>query len=184
MCDYSTSKIYKIICNDTNEVYVGSTIESLQRRLSRHVSDAKHKTRLCTSSEIINRGNFRIELIEDFPCENKHQLLHRERFYIEHLNCVNKCIPITTCAEKQEAIKRNHDKWNPIMASLPPIQCECGSTYTYKHKTRHEAGIPHRLGTDPVFKQQYDEETAKRKEEHKQRKREYKAQWYQAHKPV
>jgi len=35
--DYSQGKIYKIVCNITNEVYFGSTKEKyLSRRLSRH----------------------------------------------------------------------------------------------------------------------------------------------------
>lgn len=35
----------------------------------------------------------KIVLLEDYPCEDKEQLLKRERHYIESLICVNKRIP-------------------------------------------------------------------------------------------
>lgn len=70
---------------------------------------------------------------------------------------------------------------NDYYSNLEPIHCECGGSYTYKHKARHEATIPHRLGTDPEFRRQHEEETKKRKEEQAQRKREYKAQYAKDH---
>ena len=57
---YQEGKIYKIVCNITNEVYIGSTIERLEERLSIHKT-AKRKN--CMSRNIINRGDYKIELI-------------------------------------------------------------------------------------------------------------------------
>jgi predicted GIY-YIG superfamily endonuclease len=40
--DYSRGKIYKIVCNITNKIYIGSTCEpTLARRLAWHVQDFK-----------------------------------------------------------------------------------------------------------------------------------------------
>jgi predicted GIY-YIG superfamily endonuclease len=39
--DYSKGKIYKIVCNKTGLVYIGSTCRSLEQRLKEHVYDSK-----------------------------------------------------------------------------------------------------------------------------------------------
>lgn len=181
MTDYSTSKIYKIICNITQETYIGSTITPLKHRLCQHISDAKHKSQVCASKHIIDRGDFKIELIEDFPCETKQDLLFRERYWIENMDCINKVRPINTTEETALLKKTIRDIHNKKHTEQPPIQCECGGTYTYKHKARHMNTLEHRLATEPEFKRQHDEETAKRKEEQAQRKKEYKAQYAKDH---
>ena len=84
MPDYSKSKIYKIVCNETGETYYGSTTVLLSQRIGKH--------RLytgCSSWCIIERGNYDYSLIEEFPCESKEQLHKRERWYIENNDCVN-----------------------------------------------------------------------------------------------
>ena len=34
MIDYTKSKIYKIVCNTTGLIYIGSTVNKLSRRLN------------------------------------------------------------------------------------------------------------------------------------------------------
>ena len=68
-------------------------------RLAHHVS--KHNK--TTSRTIIDRGDYEICLIENYPCSSKDELHMRERFFIETLdNCVNKYIPGRTKEEKLE----------------------------------------------------------------------------------
>jgi len=124
---YQKGKIYRIVCNVTGEVYVGSTITTLGERLS------KHKTKMtCCSSEIIQRGNYRIELIEPFPCRNKQELLWRERYYIEQNECINKMPPIVTEEEYKERQRIKCTKYNAAHReelnkyASEKIQCECG----------------------------------------------------------
>jgi hypothetical protein len=95
MPDYSKGKIYRIVCNETGEQYIGSTTQTLAQRLSHHVS---HKN--CMSSKIIYRGNYEIILIEECPCENKNQLLRKERHFIETLDCINIMKPAQTNDER------------------------------------------------------------------------------------
>ena len=95
MPDYSRGKIYKIVCNETGLIYVGSTCEpTLARRLAKHVGDYKYwkneKYHFVTSFKIIENNNYDIVLLENCPCENKDDLYKRERHYIETLDCVNK----------------------------------------------------------------------------------------------
>jgi hypothetical protein len=182
MPDYSKAVIYRIVCNQTGEVYIGATVAPLWKRFSDHKSDAKCKERCCMSKQIIDRGDCYIELVEEYPCETAKQLHSREREWIEKTDCINKCIPFKTEEEKGETKKKCRDKWNPIHNAMGPIQCECGGTYTYKHKTRHMETLPHRLGTDEAFRKQWEEEQKKKKEESKLKKVEYKAKWFQEHK--
>jgi len=95
---YTRGKIYKIVCNETNEVYYGSTIQ-------KYVSDriSRHKNRKnCRSRQILDRNNYYYELIEDYSCNNKKELETRERWYIENNECINKFIPTRTKKEYYE----------------------------------------------------------------------------------
>jgi hypothetical protein len=96
--DYSKSKIYKIIDNTTQKIYIGSTLKSLSGRLSQHKSDYKRylngRFRYITSFEILKNENYNIILIENcINVTNIELLRSRERYYIETLECVNKTIP-------------------------------------------------------------------------------------------
>lgn len=44
----------------------------------------KHKRRHMTSYETIHPGNDQITLMEHYPCNDKHELLARERYWIDH----------------------------------------------------------------------------------------------------
>ena len=103
MVNYANGKIYKIVCNITGKIYIGSTTLSLSQRLVQHRTDyngwKNGKRKFVTSFGIIENGNYDIVLLEEFPCENKEQLYQRERFYIESLICVNKVIPTRTNKE-------------------------------------------------------------------------------------
>ena len=62
-----------------------------------------------TSFIILELTSAKIELVEDFPCDNKEQLLQREGYYIRNNNCVNKFIPGRT-KEENFKIKQEYDK--------------------------------------------------------------------------
>jgi hypothetical protein len=105
MVNYNNGKIYKIVCNITGEIYIGSTCEpTLARRLAKHRDcyncwKRGKKSSNVKSFQIIERGDYSIVLIENINCETKEQLLRRERFHIESNTCINKFIPLRTKAE-------------------------------------------------------------------------------------
>jgi len=104
MPNYKNGKVYKIVCNTTGKVYIGSTTVLLCKRLAGHVN--KYKRGVYTSSkEILEGGNYSIVLIENVECDTKEQLLKKERYYIESTKCVNKRHPITSIEEKKEQAK-------------------------------------------------------------------------------
>ena len=107
---YVNGKIYKIVCNITNEVYYGSTIKTLNGRLSSHT---RRKTCICRN--IINRGNYKIELIKDYPCNSKYELEEEEGKYIRENECINIVIPHRTDKEyyvdNKEKIKEQNKEY-------------------------------------------------------------------------
>ena len=83
MSDYKQGKIYKIVDLTTeNNIYVGSTCQTLEKRLSGHVWDYS-RNKYLTSSEVLKNGNYEIVLIENYPCDSKFELHKRERYFIE-----------------------------------------------------------------------------------------------------
>ena len=110
MPDYDNGKIYKIVCNKTNKIYIGSTCQStLAKRLTKHKLSFKswknNKYGYMSSYEILENGDFDIVLIESYPCKNRDELTSRERFYIDSLECVNMQRSICTEKERNERYK-------------------------------------------------------------------------------
>jgi len=62
-----------------------------------------------SSSEIIKGGNYNIILIEELSCENKQQLLRKEREYIDTLECVNKQSPFVSVEEMKQRLKTHYE---------------------------------------------------------------------------
>jgi hypothetical protein len=111
MPDYQKAKIYRIVSNVCDLVYYGSTCETLSQRLAQHRANYKRylegKNNNVTSFEIIEKGNYEIVLVENYPCNSKEELHRRERFYIENNECVNKQVP---CRTKKEFYEDNREK--------------------------------------------------------------------------
>lgn len=111
MNKYNNGKIYKIVDNTDNNIYIGSTCQKyLSRRLAGHRADYnKYKNiKNLTSFKILKNNNYYIELIENYPCSDRYELEKRERFYIENNNCVNKAIPTQTKKEYMDKYINNN----------------------------------------------------------------------------
>jgi hypothetical protein len=166
MVNYSKAKIYKIVDNTTDMIYIGSTVKTLSQRLGQHKASYKlyldGKYNFITSFKILENGNYDIILLEEFKtCENKMQLNARERYYIESLPCINKVIPGRTqqeyedyqkeyretnkdkIKEQNKAYKKaNKDKiaeYNKEKIICPHCNCE----FSRINKARHERTKKH-----------------------------------------
>ena len=174
MVNYANGKIYKIVSDQTEKCYVGSTTKKyLSDRMSNHRNDRKRyqlgKQHYVTSYEILKYDDCKIILLENYPCQSKDQLHARERHYIENLNCVNKVIPTRKMKEyyqdnkesiakqmkeyreiNKESIAKHKKKYRQtnkeeIQAHRSKVEsCECGMTYTHAHKLRHEKTAKHK----------------------------------------
>ena len=112
MLKYSNSRVYKIIDNTNNNIYIGSTTQQLSKRLAEHTRNYKSYlngiSKYITSFEIIKNENYDIILLENVCCETKEQLRARERFHIESNTCVNKNIPGRSKKELGQIYRDNH----------------------------------------------------------------------------
>jgi len=98
MPDYTNAKIYKIWSPHGEEIYIGSTTQRLYKRLNHHKC-----ARDCSSKILFeNYDDVRIELIENFPCNNKEELNKKEGEYIRNNDCINKVIAGRTQKEYRE----------------------------------------------------------------------------------
>ena len=81
MNKYEHSKIYKIVNDVDDMVYVGSTYQKLERRWVFHMYDYKRhpEYNLYKKMHEIGIEHFKIILISIYPCETKEQLFQRER---------------------------------------------------------------------------------------------------------
>ena len=118
---YENGKIYKITAGD--EIYIGSTTQKyISQRFSHHVSSynsfkKNKKGNYCSSYYLFDKyevSKCSCELIEYFPCKNKRELLIREYYYINTLDCVNN-------------IKKSHN--NHINPESQSTKEKCASCY-------------------------------------------------------
>jgi hypothetical protein len=92
---YANGKIYKIISNETDKCYVGSTCQPLSQRMAGHRRDLLNynntkKGKYLTSFDILEYSDAKIILIELVKCTSKEELTKKEQFWIDQLDCVNK----------------------------------------------------------------------------------------------
>ena len=166
MPDYANGKIYKIVDNTNNNVYIGSTCKTLKQRLSGHVSACKRylkgKNNYITSFDIIKNNDYEILLVESFPCDYKDDLLARERYWTNKIDCINKNKPGLLNelgqgeynkqynkqykAENQEQINEyNKQYYVENQDHLNEKQyCKCGGMYTLSNKSKHMKTSKHR----------------------------------------
>jgi hypothetical protein len=93
MVNYNNGKIYKIVDFTNDNFYVGSTTqERLCSRLAEHVSDLKcymrgSKSSYCASMEITINENYKIFLLDIYPCNSKDELTMKEQEWMDKLRC-------------------------------------------------------------------------------------------------
>jgi hypothetical protein len=183
MVNYQNGKIYKIWSPQTEMIYIGSTTRLLCQRLADHKSNLtkynEGKTNYTSSFEIIIFDDAKIELIENFACNNKEELSGREgnlqreyrnicvnmriegrtsqEYYLDNKDYINKSnrerrlnnieeykerdreYYINHREERLEYRRLNYEnnREKILEQQAQPYQCECGSTTTSNHKTRH-----------------------------------------------
>jgi hypothetical protein len=85
MPDFSKGKIYAIKSNQSDKIYIGSTVQKLPRRFKDH-----RNSKDTTAKELFELGDTYIELIEDYPCNSSEELHKKEQEHILKNNCINK----------------------------------------------------------------------------------------------
>src|SRR5208282_3489040 len=133
---YKNGKIYKVIGGEKE--YYGSTTRKLNTRWAEHkyqYNEFKQKRRTHTTIydifDEVGIDNCIIELVEDYPCENKKELLERETYYIQNNACVNKYKPYVTEKQKKEYVNKYNteyykkNKTKLLKKYFKKILCDC-----------------------------------------------------------
>ena len=166
---YENGKIYTIRNKSNDEmVYVGSTIEQLCSRFSKHKYESKRKPNIYFYSFVENWDDWYIELYENIKCENKEQLLKREGEVMREIGTLNKVIAGSSISiseqdymkryreENKEKIKElkllNYNQNKEIILEKSKIRyennkekvkCSCGCFTSKHHIKRHEKSSKH-----------------------------------------
>lgn len=85
MVNYQYSRIYKIVCNQTGLEYISSTTLPLSQRIAQHRGELKQfldgtRKKYCDSYKVFEANDFKIVLLEKFPCYSKEELKARTHF--------------------------------------------------------------------------------------------------------
>ena len=80
MAQYKNGKIYILRTQHTDKCYIGSTYRELNERLAIHKCNFNTNKIYYSAFELFKLGidDVKIELIENYPCDNKTQLCKRE----------------------------------------------------------------------------------------------------------
>ena len=91
--DYKNAKIYQLVNDITDDVYIGSTCQPLSKRMAEHRTSMRSKrdSHLKLYQKMLEIGveHFNIYLIKETPCENKEQLRAIEGEYIRERGTLN-----------------------------------------------------------------------------------------------
>lgn len=169
MPDYQNGKIYTLRSHQTDDIYIGSTIQPLSVRLGGHKRAYKNhkdgKYQYDVSFNILDHGDAYIELLENYPCNDKNELTRREGELIRQINCINKDVVRKTEEERKqrrkEQIQRYRIEHKEQMAEQrkqykeknkqkimeqrnQKNTCQCGGRYTSTNKSQHIKTKKHR----------------------------------------
>jgi len=164
-------KIYKIVHNQSNINYVGSTFDILRNRFRKHKNDLN--TSISSYFEEFGAENFKIILIKEYEVFDKKHLLAYEQLWINKLKSINKNQTFKPLKKQFEQLrlsnfqkindlelkdkKKEYYKKNKEILTVKfkeyyevnkdklqeKINCECGGKYTFQHKSRHEKSNKH-----------------------------------------
>ena len=151
MNKFENAKIYKIIDNTSNAIYIGSTYKTLEQRLKQHKADYnRYKNgnfHYVTSFKILENADYKIELIKLYPCQTKHELNVEEgkiikQFRNDKINIVNRNIAGLTPKESDaQYYQKNKIAINEKQNKK--YNCCCGGKYTSVNKSPHEKTKKH-----------------------------------------
>ena len=115
MPDYSKGKIYKICSDDPDitDVYIGSTVRTLEHRYRQHTSQSKKRYNSHELFNLYGVEKFHVELIQNYPCKSKKELVMQEQHYIDLIDCINERSAYTDAIEYRKSrsdIKCEYDK--------------------------------------------------------------------------
>ena len=88
--DFKNCKIYQVRNTVPNDIYIGGTCQQLRMRMAIYRKcSVSHNGLLYEELRRLGKHHFYIELVEEYPCENKYQLTARKQYYIRDRGTLN-----------------------------------------------------------------------------------------------
>ena len=137
-----SGKIYEIVGGGMR--YIGSTVQSLERRLQKHKSNKtgyelkKPGIGWTSSYDILDQPDCCINLLLDYPCKSKEELRKKEGEYILSLPCVNKVVPGRTQSELLSVKRETYNASAREKNKQTEICDTCNKTITKCNMNRHK----------------------------------------------
>lgn len=154
-------KIYKIVNDTTDEVYIGSThLVNLEERLNCHVEAYKawinrnYRRNYISSFEILKYKNYQINLLETVIFSDINELRKREGYH--QLN--NKCVNLNIAGNRPRNIS--------IINDDPVFYCSCcgiSIKNTYSFRLSHLRNASHRRNRTNIHRLIHGEPEIKKK---------------------
>jgi predicted RNA-binding Zn-ribbon protein involved in translation (DUF1610 family) len=172
MKDYKKGKIYIIRSKQTDKVYIGSTIQRLCKRKGQHkekyLKYLNGESNFVCSYDILKYDDWYLELLENYPCNSKEELLKREGELIQENNCINRNIAgrsykVWYQQNREEQLKKmkirrkqkNYIHSKPTLKSIlkqkEKYNCDCGKTIQRCEKARHDKSKYHRKNVHNIL---------------------------------
>jgi len=145
-------RVYKITSKKTGLVYIGSTKKKLNVRMNKHYTSRRRwlagKNTYCSSYQILEYDDAKIELIEELEYDDEDELRKREGHYQQTMECVNERVAGRTMEEWN---KENKEKMNDWFKKYREEHKEEISAYQKKYVEEHKEEI------DAYQKKYYEE---------------------------
>ena len=142
--------IYKLYSPHMQEIYIGSTTQTLKQRLKSHKDHFEAWKRgtgaWISSFWILEQGDVKIAALEKHPGAHRDFLWEREEFWVENALCVNAIVP--RCKKTRKQAKKAQmaviSKKHKHKYAVEEI-CKCGGRYQKTNKARHIMTQRHQL---------------------------------------
>lgn len=121
---YIEGKIYKIVNDIDDKIYIGSTCNPLHKRFFYHKNKAsKSGCKFLSHMKLIGPPHFRIILVERYPCASKNELSAREEYWIKELKPELNGYSDTDLVSEKDSLSSFY-KENPHFKVRPAKQTE------------------------------------------------------------
>ena len=157
-----TGTVYKISTPKNDKVYIGSTTQKLNIRLSQHKCNKN-----CMAQQLLELGECKIEALEVLYNITKEELRIKEQHYLELLKelSVNKHRSFNNQQQHKDMKKESHKKWF--------IKKSQDDNFVQKEKERVKAAsldYYHKKMQDPEFRKKKAEEARLKRQQKKYEK--------------
>ena len=149
--------VYKIVNTVTNDFYIGSTIESFQKRKSKHISDFKNKKSNCkklyNAMSKYNIENFKFIILKSFKNKKdskktKKIITYIEEKYINNLNPSYNICKHPTKSGCPNLGKKLSQEWKDKISEKSKLYRHVGDNYVKVVKQNKQGASLYKINDD------------------------------------